>query len=60
MRERNYCGCCGRECDGEWCEPCQAHIDKRKTLWDATYYAQNGVDCPYQITSDEAIEEIGL
>ena len=44
----NFCGCCGRRTIySEWCKPCQSHIDRRKTFWDATYLAQHGVDCPY-------------
>lgn len=49
MGESNYCGCCGHESTaGEWCKRCAKHVDPKKTLWDATYLAQFGVDCPYQ------------
>lgn len=49
MKEPEFCGCCGREADaGEWCSDCKEHIDPRKTLWDATYFAQHGCDCPFQ------------
>jgi len=50
-KELNYCGCCGRVANGhnaEWCRRCENHIDPKKTFWDATYFAQHGVDCPYQ------------
>lgn len=46
----DYCGCCGRRCgrNQDWCERCKKHIDPKKTLWDATYFAQHGENCPYQ------------
>jgi hypothetical protein len=48
-KEPDYCGCCGREADaGEWCSECKEHINPRKTLWDATYFAQHGIHCPFQ------------
>lgn len=31
----------------EWCKRCESHVDKRKSFWDATYFAQHGVDCPF-------------
>jgi hypothetical protein len=60
MKDQNHCGCCGRPCASEWCDDCDHHVDKRRTFWDATYLAQHGVDCPFQISSEEAIEELGL
>jgi hypothetical protein len=62
MAEWDYCGCCGRECKGEWCADCKAHL-RQLTLrpglgcaldnapWERTYYAQFGEDCPYQETT---------
>ena len=49
-----YCGCCGRELDGNsdlWCKRCAEHVhpDRGVRLWDRTYFAQHGKYCPFQI-----------
>lgn len=51
MTEQDYCGCCGRATGGPWCLGCRTHISPRQTLplWDRTYFAQTGLDCPLQV-----------
>lgn len=53
------CGCCGQDCpDGElWCYACRAHVGDAAEVCDRTYFAQHGVDCPYQV---RPIEETRL
>lgn len=48
-----FCGCCGREADGEWCRDCRSHVLDTGEAYRRTYYAQHKVDCPYQV-EDEA------
>ena len=56
----NYCGCCGQPYRDEgirpwFCEKCSAHVlddtDNQggyRHIWDRTWIAQYGTDCPYQ------------
>lgn len=56
----NYCGCCGQPYRDEgirpwFCEKCMAHVlddtDNQggyRHIWDCTWIAQYGTDCPYQ------------
>jgi hypothetical protein len=45
------CGCCGRGIlrgTSEWCTDCLPHIDTNEgPLWQQTWFAQNGNDCPF-------------
>lgn len=51
------CGCCGRElgtdvagtADGLWCVDCIGHVLKGGALWDRTWFAQHGNECPFQV-----------
>lgn len=49
----DYCGCCGRECSGNWCQDCRAeHVlpwQPGLALHERTYFAQHAADCPYQV-----------
>lgn len=48
----NFCGCCGRKArlNPLWCVRCLLHVGPRHLhVWDRTYFAQHGEDCPYQI-----------
>lgn len=52
--ETGYCGCCGGDLDGNsdlWCKRCADHVlpDRGVRLWDRTYFAQHGKDCPFQM-----------
>lgn len=48
-----FCGCCGREIKhGEWCLKCSKHLLPASTglaMWDRTWFAQFGTDCPFQV-----------
>lgn len=45
-----FCGCCGNETDGgDWCRKCRSHVAKTGTMYERTFYAQNGRECPYQV-----------
>lgn len=74
-KERDFCGCCGREMgvgcvrgDSLFCEDCYAHIGKVGPAWERTWFGQWGTDCPYQINKNnfmpaswhEAIARYGL
>lgn len=50
----DYCGCCGNEIDGEalWCERCQPHVGQVGHLWNRTYFARTGEDCPFAVATD--------
>lgn len=52
MAEESFCGCCGCQIQhGEWCLPCSKHLMHAKgyiPMWERTYFAQFGMDCPYQ------------
>lgn len=57
MCEPNYCGCCGRQIENGWsqwwCDDCLKHIGSEgPPLWDRTYAAIHGVECPYQVSMD--------
>jgi hypothetical protein len=58
-RATYYCGCCGRECPGDWCSDCRPHLKPYPKSggympqWERTYIAQHGVDCPYAETHPE-------
>jgi len=46
----DYCGCCGNETDADrlWCDRCEGHVsDAFVSIWDRTYFAQHGTDCPF-------------
>lgn len=49
----NYCGCCGDYAGASgWCANCLTHIDRKaERSWDATFFAQHGVNCPWQVGS---------
>lgn len=44
------CGCCGRpKAENEiWCVDCKEHVAVSGALWNRTYLAQFGEDCPFQ------------
>jgi hypothetical protein len=49
-----YCGCCGNEVEADdhiWCVPCREHVGGQGSLWDRTWFAKHGTDCPYQAGS---------
>lgn len=53
--EMNYCGCCGREIvqgTTDWCMDClREHVDTlARRPEEATFFAQHGVDCPFEST----------
>ena len=50
----DYCGCCGRlinrgDHGNVWCKRCKAHVVPGGMTEDATYFAQHGRQCPWQI-----------
>jgi hypothetical protein len=48
-KSTEYCGCCGRECIGEWCRDCKEHLGPAHLPpWDRIYFALHNEDCPYQ------------
>jgi hypothetical protein len=52
--EVDYCGCCGNEIDGadaHWCLRCVQHVAHYvpANAWEQTYFALNGIDCPFQV-----------
>ena len=51
----DYCGCCGNQIDateGAWCLRCAQHVGRFDGYeWDRTYFAINGVDCPFQVAA---------
>lgn len=63
--ERLYCGCCGNpiganaRTDNDWCSRCRPHIARARRevggcftpVWERTYFAQTGEDCPWQVTA---------
>lgn len=51
MAATDFCGCCGNPCVGTFCFRCRAlgHLGPSYLLaWDRTYFAMNGVACPFQ------------
>lgn len=47
----DYCGCCGRECTGEWCLDCIGHLlprDGNIYPHERTYFAQFKKPCPFE------------
>jgi hypothetical protein len=52
-KDEYFCGCCGRKRapGSEWCKRCKKHVHPKRTQAEATYLAQHGVDCPYQLKS---------
>lgn len=53
----DYCGCCGGEIDNGdayWCSHCTDHVARATTayLWERTYFAQHGEDCPFQVARE--------
>lgn len=52
MKHESYCGCCGTEIQhGDWCLKCSQHLlpaNRGLPIWERTYFAQFGKDCPYQ------------
>jgi len=57
MKTQDYCGCCGNEVPyGEWCLKCTAHLkpaERGLSMWDRTYFAQHGKDCPFQFATTQ-------
>lgn len=52
----DYCGCCGREITADdlpgmplWCDDCRPHLAASPHLWDRTWFAQHGTECPFQV-----------
>lgn len=47
-----YCGCCGNETareDDLWCPRCIGHVGSHGPLWERTWAAVTGEECPYQV-----------
>lgn len=49
MKASNYCGCCGRPSQTEWCDDCQKHVLEGWEKFSCTYYAQHDTACPFQV-----------
>lgn len=57
----NFCGCCGNqviidpsaETEPFWCLRCLGHVDLSKSAHNGTYFAQHGIDCPFQVTAED-------
>jgi hypothetical protein len=50
----DHCGCCGEPItDREWCGRCEPHLLPAGGCapWDRTYFAQHGVHCPFDTSS---------
>lgn len=61
------CGCCGLPLDQDeddvedevWCAACQAHVlGDGRAFWEATYFAQHGVACPFAVDFEATVERI--
>lgn len=49
----NFCGCCEGASKTPWCKKCREHVLRGMGHpSDATYYAQFGKPCPYQVSYD--------
>lgn len=54
----DYCGCCGRlSPDYLFCEACHQHVAREGHLWERTWFAQHGTDCPFQESPPVAGEQ---
>lgn len=56
----SFCGCCGIECGGEWCDRCETHILKTPGLppWKRTYFAQQRTNCPFEQEDEVSVTEL--
>lgn len=53
--KEQYCACCGvvlkgADYAGRFCQRCLKHAGPADLpTWDRTFFAQHGIDCPYQV-----------
>lgn len=61
--EITYCGCCGAQLPilsigDEWCKNCKLHVGSYGELYNRTYFALTGHECPYETSSWNLMDEI--
>lgn len=57
VNAHDYCGCCGEEIPDDgvgvnietWCAQCKVHVGTEGPMWERTFSAIYGGDCPFQV-----------
>lgn len=64
-----FCGCCGNEISEDllWCNQCMGHLlpdrddqDHYRCMWDRTWFAQHGTECPVNERRDRKVSDGSL